>query len=82
MDLAPGDMQFLNNYVVLHSRTSYEDHPELDRKRHLLRLWLFTPGLADVPESFRLRYLLTDAWARNPRPPIYDVNQIMGVTTH
>ncbi|BDB23323.1 TauD/TfdA family dioxygenase [Cupriavidus sp. P-10] len=82
MALAPGDMQFLNNYVVLHSRTSYEDHPELDRKRHLLRLWLFTPGLADVPESFRLRYLLTDAWAKNPRPPIYDVNQIMGVTTH
>lgn len=82
MELAPGDMQFLNNYVVLHSRTSYEDFPELERKRHLLRLWLFTPGLADVPESFRLRYLLTDTWAKTPRPPIYDVNQIMGVTTH
>lgn len=82
MALAPGDMQFLNNYVVLHSRTSYEDYPELERKRHLLRLWLFTPGLADVPESFRLRYMLTETWARNPRPPIYDVNEIMGVTTH
>lgn len=82
MSLEPGDMQFLNNYVILHSRTRYEDFPELERKRHLLRLWLFTPGLAEVPESFRLRYLLTDLWAKNPRPPIYDVNEIMGVTTH
>ncbi|MDP4504952.1 TauD/TfdA family dioxygenase [Nonomuraea turcica] len=40
MDLRAGDMQFLNNHVVLHSRTAYEDHPELERRRHLLRLWL------------------------------------------
>ncbi|MEW9551045.1 TauD/TfdA family dioxygenase [Nonomuraea sp. NPDC050783] len=40
MDLREGDMQFLNNHVVLHSRTAYEDHPEPHRRRHLLRLWL------------------------------------------
>jgi hypothetical protein len=40
MDLLPGDMQFLNNYTILHSRTSYEDWPEPERQRHLLRLWL------------------------------------------
>ncbi|TMR23458.1 TauD/TfdA family dioxygenase [Nonomuraea turkmeniaca] len=40
MDLRAGDMQFLNNHVVLHSRTAYEDHPEPERRRHLLRLWL------------------------------------------
>ena len=40
MDLRPGDIQLLNNYVVLHSRTGYEDHPEPARKRHMLRLWL------------------------------------------
>jgi alpha-ketoglutarate-dependent taurine dioxygenase len=28
MDLRPGDMQFLNNHVTLHSRTAYEDYPE------------------------------------------------------
>src|SRR5688572_18030277 len=56
MDFRHGDMQFVNNYVTLHSRTSYEDWPEPDRKRHLLRLWLFTPGLADIPESLRMRY--------------------------
>jgi hypothetical protein len=40
MDLRPGDMQFLNNHVILHSRTAYQDHPEPERRRHLLRLWL------------------------------------------
>ncbi|MFI7149532.1 TauD/TfdA family dioxygenase [Nonomuraea sp. NPDC050022] len=42
MDLREGDMQFLNNHVVLHGRTAYEDHPEPQR-RHLIRLW-FTTG--------------------------------------
>jgi hypothetical protein len=40
MDLRPGDLQFLNNHVILHSRTAYEDDPEPERRRHLLRLWL------------------------------------------
>jgi hypothetical protein len=40
MNLLPGDIQLLNNSVVLHSRTSYLDYPEAHRKRHLLRLWL------------------------------------------
>jgi hypothetical protein len=40
MDLQPGDMQFLNNHVIMHSRTEYEDHPEPERRRDLIRLWL------------------------------------------
>ncbi|MFP3416018.1 TauD/TfdA family dioxygenase, partial [Bacillus sp. SIMBA_074] len=39
MMMEPGDMQFVNNYTVLHSRTVYEDYEEPERKRHLLRLW-------------------------------------------
>jgi len=35
-----GDMQFVNNVFILHSRTEYEDHPEPERKRHYIRLWL------------------------------------------
>ena len=35
-----GDMQFVNNRFVLHSRTAFEDHSEPDRRRHLLRLWM------------------------------------------
>ncbi len=38
--MEPGDMQFVNNTFVLHSRTAYEDHPEPERRRHLMRLWL------------------------------------------
>ena len=40
MQFAPGDVQLVSNHVVLHARTAYEDWPEPDRKRHLLRLWL------------------------------------------
>jgi hypothetical protein len=40
MYLEPGDMQFLNNRTVLHGRAAFEDHPEKERRRHLLRLWL------------------------------------------
>jgi len=40
MDLRAGDMQFLNNQVILHSRAAYEDHPEPERRRDLVRLWL------------------------------------------
>jgi hypothetical protein len=42
MDLQAGDMQFLNNHVILHSRTAYRDHPEPERRRHLIRIWLDT----------------------------------------
>lgn len=40
MDLQPGDMQLCNNYTILHSRTGFEDHPEPERRRHMIRLWL------------------------------------------
>jgi hypothetical protein len=40
----PGDVQFLNNHVILHSRTAFEDFDEDDRRRHLLRIWLSVPG--------------------------------------
>ena len=40
MDLEPGDIQWLSNHTVMHARTEYEDWPEPQRKRHLLRLWL------------------------------------------
>lgn len=40
MDFRPGDIQWLSNYAALHSRTLFVDHPEAQRKRHLLRLWL------------------------------------------
>ena len=38
--LAPGQMYFLNNRWILHNRTAFDDHPEPERRRHLVRLWL------------------------------------------
>lgn len=62
MDLQKGDMQFVNNFVILHSRTEYQD--DADHRRHLVRLWLSDPdsrrngqGLLDlyVPGASRYR---------------------------
>jgi alpha-ketoglutarate-dependent taurine dioxygenase len=38
--LEPGQVYLINNRWVLHNRTAFEDHPEPDRRRHLVRLWL------------------------------------------
>ena len=53
MELLPGDMQFINNYHVLHARTAYEDDREAGLVRHLKRLWLATDVLADRPPHFQ-----------------------------
>lgn len=56
MEFRPGDMQFLHNHTILHDRLSYEDWPEPERKRHLLRLWLAMPGARPLPEIYAERY--------------------------
>ena len=56
MDFRQGDIQFLHNHVTVHSRTEYEDFPEPERKRHLLRLWQATPGGRPLPQAYRDRY--------------------------
>src|SRR4029453_4106386 len=48
-----GDIQFLNNFVMLHTRREYEDWPEPSRKRHLLRLWLHDSAVRPIPEARR-----------------------------
>lgn len=52
-----GDMIFLHNHVTAHARTAYEDWPEPERKRHLLRLWLATPGGRPLPDAVLERYV-------------------------
>ena len=42
--LQPGQMLFTNNRWILHNRTAFEDYPELDRRRHYVRLWLGRKG--------------------------------------
>jgi hypothetical protein len=38
--LERGDIQFVNNTFLLHSRNAYEDYAEPERKRHYVRVWL------------------------------------------
>jgi alpha-ketoglutarate-dependent taurine dioxygenase len=56
MGMQPGDMQFVNNYHVLHARDAYQDDRAAGKVRHLKRLWLETEVLSDEekPERFRL----------------------------
>lgn len=55
MDFQPGDMQFVNNYHVLHGRKPYVDDRAAGKVRHLKRLWLETEVLADRPPIFANR---------------------------
>lgn len=59
MDLRPGDMQLLSNHTILHARTGYEDWPEPERRRHLLRLWISLPE----KRSLRQRWLTGRSYA-------------------
>jgi len=52
MMLQPGDIQFANNYMVLHSRTAFEDYEEQERRRRLIRLWLKMPNARELAPTF------------------------------
>ena len=56
MDFEPGDIQFVHNHSLLHDRTGFVDWPELERRRHLLRLWVALEGDRELPEVFAQRY--------------------------
>jgi len=51
----PGDIQFLQNHVVFHSRTAYVDRPGPQR-RHLMRIWL------SLPDGRLLPPVLAEKW--------------------
>ena len=52
MMLEPGDIQFCNNYCVMHSRSSFEDDENLNKRRKLLRLWLKMPNARKLAKDF------------------------------
>ena len=56
MAFEPGDIQLLNNHLIYHARTLYEDYDEKDRKRLLLRLWLSVPGSRPLPRGYELLF--------------------------
>lgn len=52
----PGDMLFLNNLTVVHSRTEFRDHDDSERKRLLLRIWLSTPNSRELAPAYGALY--------------------------
>jgi hypothetical protein len=52
MLMEPGDLQFANNYAVLHSRTEFEDHEDESARRRMLRLWLKMPNARELAPEF------------------------------
>ena len=65
-----GDMSFVQNHVMLHSRTAFEDWPEPERKRHILRLWLTTHGRRPLPEEFAQQMVGIRVAGAIPKAPL------------
>lgn len=61
MDFRVGDIQFLSNRTILHSRTDYVDDPDPTRKRHLLRLWLMVPEWPPRPAAMSIHVRVDQA---------------------
>jgi hypothetical protein len=53
----PGDFQFVHNHVVFHSRTSFRDWPEAEKKRHLMRIWISLPDGRDLHPAIAERWI-------------------------
>lgn len=43
-ELAPGQIQYVNNFRIAHCRTEYDDPDEEESKRHLVRIFLRDEG--------------------------------------
>jgi hypothetical protein len=63
MRFEPGDMQFLNNHVVYHGRTPFEDDAARGQDRLLLRLWLAMPNSRPLPEGHEVLWRSIEAGA-------------------
>ncbi|MEM7144776.1 MAG: TauD/TfdA family dioxygenase [Verrucomicrobiota bacterium] len=59
----PGDILFLNNWTTLHRRTEFEDWPDPEQKRHILRIWLSVPNSRPLDRAFADNYGDTRAGA-------------------
>ncbi len=63
MNLDKGDLQLVNNYIVVHSRTDFTDFEDEDQKRHLIRLWMTLPYSQALPDSWAEAFKDTRAGA-------------------
>ena len=63
MDFQEGDIQLINNHIMLHAREAYVDHAEPGRERHLLRMWIAVDDARRRPlaPALAARYRLVQA---------------------
>jgi hypothetical protein len=54
MRFEPGDMQLVNNHVIYHARTAFEDDAGLGQVRLLYRLWLSMPNSRALPRGHEI----------------------------
>ena len=68
MQFRLGDIQFLCNHTILHSRRAFQDSEKADEQRHLLRLWLACEDGPTLPTWIIDAY---DSGRANGRPDGY-----------
>ena len=56
MAFEQGDIQFLHNHQILHSRNDFENWPDPKLQRHLLRLWIAPSSARPLPAYFDSRW--------------------------
>ena len=54
MSFTPGDIQFVNNHVIYHARTAFEDDADIGCDRLLLRLWMAMPNSRALPAGYEV----------------------------
>jgi len=55
-ELEVGDIQFINNYVLLHARSAFESDPDPAARRCLLRMWMNCRNPRPLAPDFSDRY--------------------------
>jgi hypothetical protein len=63
MRFEPGDMQLVNNHVIYHARTAFEDDAGSGQARLLYRLWLSMPNSRALPPGHEILWGSTEAGA-------------------
>jgi len=58
-----GDMVLVNNWVILHKRTAFEDVEDSPLQRHILRIWLAMPNSRPLDPVFRDNWGAVEAGA-------------------
>jgi len=62
MCFEPGDIQYVNNHVIYHARSAFEDDDE-GHDRLLLRLWLSMPNSRALPAGHEVLWRAVEAGA-------------------